>query len=146
MNKISTFKERLKEAMNDCGLSQADLARAIDCNRSKISYYLSGRNEAKDETLFKLAKILDVNSAWLEGYDVPKKGEVSYFYDKKPRLPWSLRGFCFTVVFLSFSEATILCKPTPFYGRLPPAFLVACGFLLPIWLILFSLSSSSSSH
>lgn len=82
MNKISTFKERLKEAMNDCGLSQADLARAIDCNRSKISYYISGRNEAKDETLFKLAKILDVNSAWLEGYDVPKKGEVSYFYEK----------------------------------------------------------------
>lgn len=76
MEKASTFRERLKEAMNDASLSQSDLARAIDCNRSKISYYLSGRNEAKDETLFKLSRILNVNPAWLEGYDVPKNPDT----------------------------------------------------------------------
>lgn len=84
MNKISTFRDRLKEAINESGMSQSDLARAINCNRSKISYYLSGRNEAKDKTLFELARILDVNPAWLEGYDVPMREsrESELFYTK----------------------------------------------------------------
>ncbi len=84
MEKVSTFKDRLKEAMSDANLSQSDLARAIDCNRSVISYYLSGRNVANAKIHLKLSKILKVNPVWLEGYDVPKKTEkeIDLFYDK----------------------------------------------------------------
>lgn len=76
MEKMSTFRERLKEAMNDANLSQSELARIINCHRSKISYYLNGRNESKPDTLRKLSEVLNVNPAWLEGYDVPKNPDT----------------------------------------------------------------------
>ena len=82
MEKTSTFKERLKEALSDCGMSQAELARSINTDRSNLSHWLSGRSDCRYDTLKKMANILNVSVAWLEGYDVPKKGEVSYFYEK----------------------------------------------------------------
>lgn len=82
MEKVSTLKTRLKEAMSDCGISQSELARAINVDRSNLSHWINGRSDCRYETLKKMATVLKVNVAWLEGYDAPKKGEVSYFYEK----------------------------------------------------------------
>lgn len=70
--------------MNEANLSQSDLARLLDCHRSNISHYLSGRNDANAETMLKLAKIFKVNPDWLNGYDVPMREskESELFYTK----------------------------------------------------------------
>lgn len=88
MEKVSTFSQRLLELMREKGLTQADLVKATGIERSRMSYYCSGRNNPKPEPLEALAKALDVDSLWLMGYDVPRKieKESSYFYEKLNRL------------------------------------------------------------
>lgn len=80
--KVSSFKDRLKEAMNNANISQSELARAIDCNRSVINLYLSGRNEPKDKKLSRLSKVLNVNPEWLLGYDVPMNNKPTTLHEK----------------------------------------------------------------
>lgn len=84
MEKVSTFTDRINEIMREKGFSQADLVRATGIERSRISYYCSGRNNPKPEPLEILAKALDVDTTWLMGYDVPKKTEkeIDLYYDK----------------------------------------------------------------
>ena len=48
-----------------------ELSEKTKIDKSLISSYLSGRYSAKDGNLEKLAKVLNVNAAWLKGYDVP---------------------------------------------------------------------------
>lgn len=72
----SSFKDRLKEGMESCGFRQADLAVRTGLSRSRISHYMSGRYEAKQEALYLIAKALNVNEAWLMGHDVPKERTV----------------------------------------------------------------------
>lgn len=62
---------RLKYAMDQHGISAAELARRAGCHKSSISMYLQGEHAASMRTAEKLATILHVNSAWLMGYDVP---------------------------------------------------------------------------
>lgn len=73
----STFQERLKEGMNSCGFRQADLAERTGLSKSRISHYMSGRYEAKQEALYLIAKALNVNEAWLMGHDVPKERSIA---------------------------------------------------------------------
>ena len=72
----STFQQRLKEGMKIRGLRQADLAEMTGLSKSRISHYMSGRYEAKQEALYLIAKALNVNEAWLMGHDVPKERTV----------------------------------------------------------------------
>lgn len=65
------FKDRLAEALAKRDIKAIDLATALNIPKSTISYYLSGRNEAKSDRVYQIAKHLDVNEAWLMGYDVP---------------------------------------------------------------------------
>lgn len=86
MDKISTFTQRLKEAMSDKGFNQADLVRATGIERSRISFYCSGRNNPKPEPLEAIAKALGVNPVWLMGYDVPKTTTVNPLIEKIEQL------------------------------------------------------------
>lgn len=74
---ISNFTKRLKEGMELNGLRQADLAQKTGLSKSRISHYMSGRYEAKQEALYLIAKALNVNEAWLMGHDVPKERTVT---------------------------------------------------------------------
>lgn len=65
------FAKRLKEAMDRLGMNQVELARKSGITKSGITQYVSGKYEAKQEALHKLAVALDVNEAWLMGYDCP---------------------------------------------------------------------------
>lgn len=70
--RITTTKERLREAMRDASKKQADLVRDTGLNRGTISRYLSGEVEPRQEATHKLAIALGVSEMWLWGYDVPK--------------------------------------------------------------------------
>lgn len=67
VEKVAQFKDRLRLAIDKSGLSQAAVARKAGIRRQIISDYLKGKYEAKQENIYRLAKALDVNEAWLMG-------------------------------------------------------------------------------
>ena len=71
------FRVRLAHALNVKGIKPIDLSKATGIPKSTISYYLSGRNEAKSDRVYSIAKYLNVNEAWLMGYDVPMQRDES---------------------------------------------------------------------
>lgn len=76
--KSSEFKDRLKEAMENMGISQAKLVQLTNIPKSAMSQYLSGAFVPKQERLSILAQALNVQEAWLLGYDVPMRREQKY--------------------------------------------------------------------
>lgn len=73
----STFQKRLTERMDELDFRQADLAEKTGLSKSRISHYINGRYEAKQEALYLIAKALNVNEAWLMGHDVPKDRNIT---------------------------------------------------------------------
>lgn len=69
--KVTSFANRLKKAMNDSNISQAELSRKSKIDKSLINKYLKGVAEAGNDNLPVLAETLQVNVVWLMGYDVP---------------------------------------------------------------------------
>lgn len=69
-NKVATFSERFKEAIEINHLRQIEISKATNIGKSSISSYLSGEYEPKHENLEILAKVLGVDIEWLSGYDV----------------------------------------------------------------------------
>ena len=70
---MNTFQSRLKEALANSGLSQAELARRANIGRNSISDYLKGKYEAKQDKLHSLARVLNVDEGWLMGYDISQE-------------------------------------------------------------------------
>ena len=71
MNKPYTFAERLRTIMKERGLSNSAIAKLCDIDKSNITRYLSGTYEAKQDVVYRMASRLNINPAWLMGYDVP---------------------------------------------------------------------------
>lgn len=78
--RTSCTSERLKQILQETGMKQVDiLAKAApfckkyDAKITKVdlSQYVSGKVEPGQAKLFILANALNVNEAWLMGYDVP---------------------------------------------------------------------------
>ncbi len=69
--KVSTFPDRLKWAMELKHIKAVDLSRRSGISESMISCYRSGRYIATQVNLQKLAEALDVSIPWLMGYNVP---------------------------------------------------------------------------
>ncbi len=65
-----TFANRLKKALEYNNMKPIDLARKTNLNKSLISSYLNGVCKAKQDKLDIIATTLNVNEAWLMGYDV----------------------------------------------------------------------------
>lgn len=72
-SRSATTSQRLKEAMVDVNMKQADLARATGLSKGGISNYIIGRYEPKSDIISKLALALNCSEMWLMGYDVPKE-------------------------------------------------------------------------
>ena len=81
---VSTFSERLKEAMNIRGIKASEIVKFSELlykeerinkplNKVLISNYLKGAYEAKQDNIYALSLILNVDEAWLMGADVPMK-------------------------------------------------------------------------
>ena len=70
-DRVASVANRLKEAMDNAGKSQADLARETGISKATLSRYLSGQFEPKQIAVNKLAIALNVSEMWLWGCDVP---------------------------------------------------------------------------
>ena len=63
--------KRIKEAMSLRDKTQAELCEMTGIPKSAMSQYVSGKFVPKQTRIYLLAQALNVNEAWLMGYDVP---------------------------------------------------------------------------
>lgn len=66
-----SFSTRLDKAMKLRNIKSVELHEKTGISESLISKYLSGKALARQKKIFLISKVLDVNPAWLMGYDVP---------------------------------------------------------------------------
>jgi len=66
----NNFAERLKKALDIRGMKQVDLTELTGLGKSLISQYLASSFEPKQNNIFKIAKALEINPAWLMGKNV----------------------------------------------------------------------------
>lgn len=69
--KVAGFSERLKIAMDECGMYATQLGIACGISKSTISQYLAGKYEAKHARIVQMAEVLGCDPLWLAGNDVP---------------------------------------------------------------------------
>ena len=74
---MTTFAERLKEALALKGITKTELANKTGLDKSLFSNYVSGKYKAKSDNLYRIALALNVSEAWLLGYDVPMERKES---------------------------------------------------------------------
>jgi transcriptional regulator with XRE-family HTH domain len=72
---VDKIAERIKEAMDVRGISQADLCRMTKMGRSSMSQYLAKTHKPNRNRLSLIAKALDVSELWLLGHNVPMNDE-----------------------------------------------------------------------
>ena len=83
MNKpVDTFKNRFNIAISNANIKPAELAEKTKLSKSTISHYMSGYTQPKSDKLFTLSKALNVNEAWLMGFDVPMEQSTEGTYTK----------------------------------------------------------------
>ena len=97
--KVATTSERLKQILSERHIRQIDIIEAakpysekynVKLNKNDLSQYVSGKTEPGQSKLSILGMALNVNEAWLMGYDVPierKNEETSdNLIEKYPQL------------------------------------------------------------
>lgn len=67
--------QRIKEALNEKGISAMELSRRSGVGKAAISHYVNGSHVPHNKNAVLIAKVLDVNPTWLMGFDVDKKVE-----------------------------------------------------------------------
>lgn len=92
----STTAERLKYILNTRSLKQADILKlaepfvkqyGIPLNKNDLSQYVNGKVKPGQFKITILAKALNVNEAWLMGYDVPMSGSSNDSVDVNNIIP-----------------------------------------------------------
>ena len=77
MSDKAELKDRLRYALDLREKKAADLSRDLKIPKSAVSQYLSGTRTPQDsKRLYAMANYLNVDEAWLLGYDVPMEREV----------------------------------------------------------------------
>ena len=104
-NRPAEIKDRLKEALEARQMRAIDLAEATEVPKSAISFYLAGKSKPKADRLYIIAQALNINEAWLLGYNVPmERSPESKKNDQLAKLIVRLRtdeGFFNTVAALA---------------------------------------------
>ena len=72
---MTDFGIRLKEAMQEKGITASELSRQSGVGKNMISYYLAGKCLAKQDKVYLLAKTLGVDPGWLMTGVEPEKTE-----------------------------------------------------------------------
>lgn len=85
--KQSDFASRLSQALESRGMKAADLSKKTKVAEGTISCYINGRYEAKQNRVQVFAEALNVNPAWLMGYDVPMDAERPSQPTQKATIP-----------------------------------------------------------
>lgn len=68
---------RLKQLIQETGVSQRQVAEAIGVTEPAMNHYINGRREPDIATLVKLADYFDVSIDYLVGRDVPEERPMS---------------------------------------------------------------------
>ena len=68
-----TFSNRLQKAMDIRNMKQVEICEKTGISSSLINKYLKGKALARQDKIYILSKVLDINEAWLMGYDVDLK-------------------------------------------------------------------------
>lgn len=86
-NRQDLFADRLNLAMQQRQINQVELAEKTKLygkyiSQSLINKYLKGKALARQDNIYVLSKILDVDEGWLMGFDVPiaRKTESSNIF------------------------------------------------------------------
>lgn len=91
---MADFYERLKKAMELRNVSQTELCEMTSIPKSAMSQYISGSFKPKQKRTYLLAKALNVNEAWLMGYDVEIERSNDTLFDRFSNLsPIHLKKF-----------------------------------------------------
>lgn len=86
MKKFTT-SQRLKQLMNERNIKQVDILikaepfcqkYGVKLNKNDLSQYVNGKVEPGQQKLSILGLALNVNEAWLMGYDVPQNRDITY--------------------------------------------------------------------
>ena len=72
MEQESTFGARLRGLMEERGLSYEQLGALLGRNPQTLNRYVLGRREPRIGTAASIARALEVDPLWLQGYDVPR--------------------------------------------------------------------------
>ena len=75
---MDTIASRLRAALELRGMKQAELVELTGIGISSISTYLRGSYIPKQKNIYKMAKALNVNEAWLMGEDVDPTRQNAY--------------------------------------------------------------------
>lgn len=70
MSKVE-IKDRIKEALKIREITQTELATKANIDKGQLSSYISGKYKPRQNNIDALAIALNVNEAWLMGFDVP---------------------------------------------------------------------------
>ena len=76
--KISTFRERFAELINESGKSTVALAKDLKVSNQTISAWKTGVRSPKEPTVITIANYFKVDVAWLLGFDVEKEAKPSH--------------------------------------------------------------------
>lgn len=86
--KVDTIANRIRLALDMRGMKQSELVEKTKIGKSSISTYLSGSYEPKQKNIYKIATALDVDEAWLMGFDVPMdRKNISVVFGKGIKIP-----------------------------------------------------------
>ena len=66
-----SFSSRIKTALSVRRMKQTELCEKTRIPKSALSEYIKGAYEPKQDRVFLMAQALDVDPAWLMGFDVP---------------------------------------------------------------------------
>lgn len=73
------FKRRFEKALQQSGMTAAELSKKTGISEATLSQYRSGYSQPKKERGELLASALHVDPAWLMGYDTPVQPEFNDF-------------------------------------------------------------------
>lgn len=66
---MEDFSKRLAKALILRDVKASELAQKTNISKATISRYLSGQYKAKQDNIYTICKVLNINEAWLMGYD-----------------------------------------------------------------------------
>ena len=72
---VESCSQRISKALSIRGMKQMELCTLAKIPKSSLSLYLSGAYEPKQDRLYDMAQVLDVDPVWLMGFDVPMEKE-----------------------------------------------------------------------
>jgi transcriptional regulator with XRE-family HTH domain len=84
--RVASCGQRISKALIIRDMRQSELCKLANVPKSSLSLYLSGAYEPKQDRIFDMAKALNVDEAWLMGYDVPMERQDKKTPTEEPKL------------------------------------------------------------